>query len=284
MERWIACRLLKRQILPVIKKAKLESPVLWTSLPTAVDMCGHLGETALVYYCGDDFSALAGVDHETVNAREQELVARADLILAASEALAKRFPSTTTRLLPHGVDYDLFTKPAKRANDLPDDGRPIAGFYGSISEWLDIDLLISTIEQLPDWHFVFIGKAVIDTSRLTRFDNVSMLGERAHHELPSYSQHWTASLLPFADNPQIRACNPLKLREYLAAGRPVISTEFPALSEYSEHVHTVTDADSMTAALQLCASQPEGHARKQAVADQTWSVRADQVSDWMESL
>lgn len=268
----------------MIKKAKLESPVLWTSLPTAVDMCGHLGETALVYYCGDDFSALAGVDHETVNAREQELVARADLILAASEALAKRFPSTTTRLLPHGVDYDLFTKPAKRANDLPDDGRPIAGFYGSISEWLDIDLLISTIEQLPDWHFVFIGKAVIDTSRLTRFDNVSMLGERAHHELPSYSQHWTASLLPFADNPQIRACNPLKLREYLAAGRPVISTEFPALSEYSEHVHTVTDADSMTAALQLCASQPEGHARKQAVADQTWSVRADQVSDWMESL
>jgi glycosyltransferase involved in cell wall biosynthesis len=284
LERWIASRLLKSQIIPVLKKAKLNSPVLWTSLPTAVDMCGHLGESAVIYYCGDDFSALAGVDHKTVNAREQELISKADLILAASEKLANRFPSTTTRLLPHGVDYELFSQPAKRAHDLPNNGKPVAGFYGSISEWLDIDLLHSTIARLPDWHFVFIGKTVIDMSRLSQFDNVSLLGEKPHHELPSYSQHWTASLLPFIDNPQIQACNPLKLREYLAAGRPIISTDFPALSDYHDLVHTVSDSDSMIRALQKAKSEPTDNHKRLAVAEQTWSARAEQVSDWIERI
>lgn len=284
LERWLAARLLQSQIRPVIKKAGLQSPILWTSLPTAVDMSGRLGESALVYYCGDDFSALAGVDHSTVGEREQELVQKADLILAVSDTLTQRFPSNTTRLLPHGVDFQLFNQPAPRAHDLPDDGRPIAGYYGSISEWLDLELLQSTIAQLPDWHFVFIGKAVVDVSTLSRFNNVTLLGERPHHELPSYSQHWTASLLPFIDNPQIRACNPLKLREYLAAGRPIVSTPFPALDEYRDLVHTVTDATSMIAALQQTRLEANNEKRKLAVAEHTWAARAAQISDWMEKL
>lgn len=284
LERWLAIQLLKRQIIPVIKKAQLNSPVLWTSLPTAVDMCGQLGESAVIYYCGDDFSALAGVDHKIVNVREQELIKKADLILAASEKLTKRFPATKTQLLPHGVNYELFAKPAKRAADLPNDGKPIAGFYGSISEWLDIDLLQATISRLPNWHFLFIGKTVIDISKLSRFDNVTLLGERTHQELPSYSQHWTVSLLPFVDNPQIQACNPLKLREYLAAGRPIVSTDFPALADYQEHVQTVTDAESMVHALERSALEPLTPSRALAVADQTWSARAAQVSDWMERI
>lgn len=282
--RWLASQLLVSQIRPVIKKADLQSPVLWTSLPTAVDMSGRLGESALIYYCGDDFSALAGVDHITVEKREQELAKKADLILAASETLAQRFPASTTKLLPHGVDYQLFSKPAPRAHDLPNDGRPVAGFYGSISEWLDLELLQSTITQLPHWHFVFIGKPVVDVSGLNRFDNVTLLGERPHHELPSYSQHWTASLLPFLDTPQIRACNPLKLREYLAAGRPIVSTPFPALDEYRDLVHTVTDATSMISALEQTALEADTEKRKLAVAEHTWEARAAQISDWMEKL
>jgi len=131
--RWFAAWLLISQIIPVIKKAKLQSPILWISLPTAVDVIGKLGESALVYYCGDDFSALAGVDHDTVTQREKELVKKENLIISTSEKLYKKFPSTRSFLLPHGVDYSLFSKPAPRATDLPDDGHPIAGFYGSIS-------------------------------------------------------------------------------------------------------------------------------------------------------
>jgi len=133
LERFLATKLLQNQLLPAIAKAKLRNPILWTSLPTASDLVGKLGERATVYYCGDDFSSLAGVDHLTVSAREQELQEKADLIITASERLAERFPALKTRLLTHGVDYQLFSTPSPRATDLPADGKPVAGFYGSIS-------------------------------------------------------------------------------------------------------------------------------------------------------
>lgn len=286
--RWLATKLLVSQIKPVAQTAGLTQPVLWTSLPTAVDIAGQLDESALVYYCGDDFSALAGVDHDIVNKREQELLEKSDLILAASQNLAQRFPVKKTHLLTHGVDWSLFTKPAPRANDLPNDGRPIAGFYGSISAWLDIDLLCETISRMPNWHFVFIGKAVVDTSALKQFNNVYFLGKRSHQQLPAYSQHWTASLLPFKNNAQIRACNPLKLREYLAAGSPVISTSFPALNRYHDVVQVVTDSDGMVNALEASKLMKPLNAfsemAQKSVDNDSWSAKAEQVSQWIDSL
>lgn len=288
--RWIAVQLLLAQIKPVVKKTQLRDPVLWTSLPTAVDMAGHLNESAMVYYCGDDFSGLAGVDHHTVALREQELLAKADLIMASSELLARRSAASRTRLLTHGVDYSLFSTPTPRAADMPDDGRNIAGFYGSISEWLDLDLLQKTIAQLPDWHFLFIGKAVIDISCLTRFKNVTFLGARPHQQLPAYSQHWTAALLPFIDNAQIRACNPLKLSEYLAAGRPIISTSFPAVQAFHKS-GLVQIADNSTAMLEaLRASEHVATlpaftpVLRDKVSKHSWKARAEQVATWLERL
>ena len=285
--RWLAVKLLVSQIKPVAKVAGLIKPILWTSLPTAVDVSGHLDESALVYYCGDDFSALAGVDHETVAQREQELVKKADLILASSEKLVLDFSTKTTKLLPHGVDYSLFTTPVPRAEDLPNDGHPIAGFYGSLSEWLDIDLLCETIAQMPDWHFVFIGHSVVDTRALRQFDNVYLLGSRSHQQLPSYSQHWTVSLLPFKDNAQIRACNPLKLSEYLAAGSPIVSTPFPAVNVYSKIVQIVNGSDEMVAALLASEKMNKPkliEASRNTVVNNSWVAKAQQVSQWMDAL
>lgn len=284
LARAAARTMLTKQIRPLVRQMGLRSPVLWTSLPTAVDLAGQLDESALLYYCGDDFNALSGVDHATVAEREAELAAKADLILAASDALAARFPAHRTRLLPHGVDYELFAGPAPRAADLPQDGRPIAGFYGSISEWLDIDLIQACARQLPAWHFVFIGTPVVDVQALKRLPNVHLLGPRPHAQLPGYVQHWTASLLPFRDNAQIRACNPLKLREYLAAGRPVITTPFPALQRYAQHLHIVDGAHAMVAALDASRNAPDAPERRASVADQTWEARARQVADWLARL
>ncbi|WP_028863918.1 glycosyltransferase [Psychromonas aquimarina] len=286
--RYIAVRLLLAQIKPVIKKAGLNSPILWTSLPTAVDLAGHLNESALVYYCGDDFSGLAGVDHDTVVKRENELRGKADLILAASRHLQYSFPVSRTHLLTHGVDYSLFSTPAARAKDLPDDGRNIAGFYGSISKWLNIELLRNTIKRMPHWHFVFIGKVVVDVSRINCFENVCFLGERPHQQLPSYSQHWTASLLPFLDNAQIQACNPLKLTEYLAAGSPIICTSFPAIEPYRGLVQTANNSDAMVEALSASehlhdlAFFPD--VLRSKVVNKSWEARAAEVSKWLEAL
>ncbi len=273
---------LSRQILPKLQRADAR-PILWASLPTAVAVCGALGEAATVYYCGDDFGGLAGVDHAAVLRDEERLVAKADLIFAASPRLAAGFPAEKTLLLEHGVDFDLFSGPCASAEDLP--GGLVAGFYGALADWVDIPLLAETARRLPHWTFCFVGPVLADVAELAGLDNVVLLGPRPHHALPRYSAHWTASMLPFRDCPQIRACNPLKLREYLAAGTPVVSTAFPALMPYARHVAIAEGAADFARALERAAEEPgDASARKQAVVGETWAARARIAAEALEKL
>ncbi|KAA8667116.1 glycosyltransferase [Vibrio gigantis] len=249
LSRKLAQQMMLRQLKPIIAELNLNAPILWTSLPTAVDLCGQLGESSVVYYCGDDFSALAGVDHQTVVQHESELIDKANLIFAASQNLMNKFPKCKTHLLPHGVDVNLFSTPVPRAKDLPSNHRPIAGFYGSLSKWLDYDMIAKVTAEMPEWDFVFIGPNELNNLMLPTFDNVHYLGPKPHHTLPSYSQHWDVSLLPFIDNEQIRACSPLKLMEYLAVSTPIVTTPFPAMVPYKNHVTSVESAEQMIEAL-----------------------------------
>lgn len=253
--------------------AGLRRPVVWASLPSAVQALGTMGESAVVYYCGDDFSALAGVAHGAARAMEAELAARADLVLAASPVLAARFDPAKTHVLPHGVDVGLFGAVAPRPTDLPDDG-PVAGFYGGLAPWIDLELVAATARLLPHWRFLMIGPAQTDLSALAGVANVVLAGSRAHAALPGYAQAWTAGIIPFRDTPQIRACNPLKLREYLAAGRPVVSTDFPALDGYRDHVAVANTPEGFAAALEATMRDAGGGARQAAVAGQGWAARA----------
>lgn len=275
-----------RQLTPLIKRLQLNDPILWSSLPTAADLCGHLGESAVVYYCGDDFSSLAGVDHMTVAEHENKLIDKADLILAASSKLVSKFPQTKTHYVPHGVDTQLFSTPAPRAVDLPHPNNKIAGFYGSLSNWLDYQMIEEVCRANHDWQFVFIGPIELNTNPLPNLSNVHYLGPRPHHALPSYSQHWDVSLLPFLDNDQIAACSPLKLLEYLAAQSKVISTPFPALTPYSKHVDVVTDANSFSLALARIAMTASSHQSSSdiTISRNSWDERSQQVQQMLESL
>lgn len=274
--------LLARRLRPALAQAGISRPILWASLPSAVAAVGRLGERAVVYYCGDDFGALSGVDHAPVLEMERRLVARADLVIAASEELAARFPAAKTHLVPHGVDLGLFGAPALRAADLPE-GK-VAGFYGSISDWLDLPMLARAAAEMPDWRFVFIGPVRTDISPIEGLANVSFLGPRPHGALPSYVQHWTVSLIPFRDTPQIRACNPLKLREYLASGTPVAATRFPALTPYEGLVAAIEPGGALAPAIRAAAAASTPEARRAAVAEEGWDRRAQAVEALLARL
>ena len=278
-------RLLSRAIKPEINRSNLNNHALWISLPTAVDMVGALEESAVIYYCGDDFGALAGVDHGPVLKLEKELASKADLILAASSVIGERFNAQKTHIITHGVDYDLFSKAVSRAPEFPDKG-PGAGCYGSLADWLDIDLICEAARCLPHWTFIFIGSVSADISRLKTISNIVLLGPRKHTELTAYSQHWNASLLPFRNTKQIRACNPLKLREYLAAASPVISTEFPALDGYRDLISVVKNPSELVAALIASLDDKEANrnARRARVQDESWSSRAQAVAALIDNL
>jgi glycosyltransferase involved in cell wall biosynthesis len=271
--------LIARKVGRAAAAAGLHNPVLWLSMPSAADAIGALDHCGLVYYAGDDFAALTGVDHAAAAELEAEVAGRAGLIIAASDAIARKFPSNKTATVPHGVDLALFTTPAERPADLPDDV-PVAGFYGSIADWIDVKMVAAAARELPHWRFMMIGSVQTDITPLTSLPNVIFLGPRPHAALPGYAQHWHAGIIPFRDTAQIRACNPLKLREYLAAGRPVISTPFPALKPYAHLASTVRNAGEMVQALRdALTDQPEAAARrKRAVAAEDWVVRAAEIS------
>ncbi|MEZ5843424.1 MAG: glycosyltransferase [Hyphomicrobiaceae bacterium] len=276
--------LLGRQVRRLMHDRDIVRPVLWTSLPTALPAVGEFGERAVVYYCGDDFGALAGVDHGPVLEMEERLVARADLVLAASEVLARRFPARKTRLVPHGADIALFSTPAPRAPELPA-GVPIAGFYGALADWIDVDLIAAVARSLPRWRFVFVGPVATDVTLLATLDNVTMLGARPHASLPGFAQHWDVSLIPFRDCPQIHAANPLKLREYLAAGAPIASTPFPALRPYRDLVQIGAGEVEFRAAILAAAADKAGaEARRGRVAAESWDGRAAEVSAALDAL
>ena len=284
MARRINQTILTQQLKPLLKQNK-QRPLLWTSLPSAVDVVGKLDERATIYYCGDDFSALDGVDHHPIQQMEQELVHKSTLIITASNKLAEKFPSQKTIVLPHGVDTELFSAPAERATDLP--SGPVAGFYGSIAGWFDQALMIDTARHLPHWTFVLIGPASCNIEELLKEPNIQWLGPKPHHELPRYSQHWDVGLLPFLHNRQIEACNPLKLREYLAAGSAVVSTDFPALDGYRDLIDIRNDAGGFAQAIEhsyQSNNQQFIRMRQQRLSQESWEKQAMLLKDILQSL
>lgn len=215
-----------------------ENAVFWVSVPTAEYLLPESSEKT-VYYIGDDFSGLAGVDYKLVKPFEDKLLKRADVVLACSEALMEKFKSINPKLLSHGVDLELFSRGCYEnfiANSVP-----TVGFYGSINDWLDLDLLRNIALSRPNIRLELIGKIETDLGDLLTLPNVAHKPAVPHYELPKHVQSWNVALLPFKDCAQIRACNPLKLREYLASGTPVVSTRYKAVEQYAEQVFIADD-------------------------------------------
>ncbi len=243
--------ILKWQLKLASKKIALTDPIIWTSLPTSVDYLDIFKSAPCVYYCGDDFNNLAGVDHQLVSQKEKVLMKMSSFIFTASDKLISKFPQDKVIHIPHGVNFSLFSDQIENTPiDLPQ-GQPIAGFYGSISTWLDQDLIVKTLRALPHWNFVFIGKVDCNVDKLTRFSNVYFLGAKPHNKLPEYIQHWNVAILPFVNNKQIKMCNPLKLREYLASGTPVVTTDFNAINNYRKYLQVASENNPFYQAILL---------------------------------
>ena len=210
--------------------------VYWLSVPTAHYLVKKQPQDKVIYYCGDDFSALAGVDAQLVAPFEKQLIATADLIYVISDFLMAKMPANKAKMLSHGVSVELFSESTTKADEIKAFNAPVIGFYGSINAWLDIDLLEALAAARPDYQLVLIGHIVTNIERLLSFKNVTHIPAVSHERLASFSAHWSVSILPFVINDQIRACDPLKLKEYLAAGKPIVTTNFPAVERYASHL------------------------------------------------
>ena len=279
---------LRKQLQPYLSDD--QPTILWISLPAAADMVGICNESFSVYYCGDDFSSLAGVDHDIISQMESELVDRCDLVLTASHELAKKFPMGKTQVLEHGVDFELFSSTQPKPELMPDD--KVMGFYGQLADWVDIDLLSKVADRFPDWTLMLIGAIHTDTRDLLTKPNVLWLDAMPHKQLAGYCQHWQVAMLPFHKCEQITHCNPLKLREYLASGTQVISTRFPAAEQYNSVISLADNQEEFLTSLETLLfsdsrthKQAPEHNRKRRqqalVRDESWQARTQLVSQFI---
>lgn len=264
-------RLFARQIKRKLATDKLDHAIFITALPTAVAFYPLWQQNSWFYYCCDDFSGLANVSNEKVIHCENKLLPLVEQVIVSSKTLAQKLSNYNPVTIEHGVDVELFSMQKPRPNDLPQD-KPIVGYYGSISQWLDLDLIAYCAANNQHFNFVFIGNSEVDTADLKALDNVYFLGPKPHQELSAYLQYWQVAILPFKDNKQIHSCNPLKLREYLASGCFVVSTNFPVAKQFAKYL-CVTESKQQFSQ-NLIGYQQDTFDKKQAridcVSEQSW--------------
>jgi UDP-galactopyranose mutase len=207
----------------------LKRYLLWYYTPMALGFTRHLDPLGIVYDCMDELSAFAGAP-PALREREAELLTRADVVFTGGPSLyaAKRQRHPNVHLFPSSVDLAHFEQ-ARAVTREPTDqetiARPRLGFFGVIDERMDLELLERLAEERPEWQLVLVGPvAKIDPTSLPRRTNIHYLGPKSYPELPAYLGGWDVTLLPFARNESTRFISPTKTPEYLAAGKPVVST------------------------------------------------------------
>jgi glycosyltransferase involved in cell wall biosynthesis len=230
--RALNARLLERQVRHAMHRIGMSRPVVVSFLPAAAPVFPRLPAGLRVYYCVDEFSAFEGAG-ASIRALENALVDTSDLVVCTTRELQadKRRRHPNVALVPHGVDVDHFAGAASsslRADArLTRLGRPVLAFMGLVAEWVDQSLLVEVARRFPHATLLVIGRADVDTTALAREPNVVLLGRRPYAELPGLLAGVDVGLCAFRENDLTRAANPLKVREYLAAGLPVVSTPIP---------------------------------------------------------
>jgi UDP-galactopyranose mutase len=223
---------LRQMVDRMIVTESMRDYVLWYYTPMALDFTRHLKPSVTVFDCMDELSAFKNAPARLKDL-EKELFARADLVFTGGHSLyeVKKSQHSCVHAFPSSIDRDHFAQARIKGDpdNEPEDQKHIAhprlGYFGVVDERFDIDLLSSVSEARPEWQFVIIGPVVkIDPESLPRRANIHYLGNKPYRDLPSYLAGWDIAMLLFARNESTRFISPTKTPEYLAAGKPVIST------------------------------------------------------------
>src|SRR4051794_4055934 len=240
----------------------VERPVLWFYTPMALPLADGIDASAIVYDCMDELTAFKNPPPQ-LREREAELMRRADVVFTGGPSLyaARKDRHPNVHCFNSSVDAAHFGK-AREALPEPADQaavpRPRLGFFGVIDERFDAPLLDALAAARPDWRFVMVGPVVkIDPATLPRRPNIHYLGQRQYQELPAFLAGWDVCLLPFARNEATRFISPTKTLEYMAAGKPIVSTPLTDVAEpYGDIVYLADTAEDFVAACERALRAP----------------------------
>lgn len=279
------------QIRILQRRYKFNKPVYLYFVPTGEILTGKLNQQLSIYYIVDNFAAFDGIENDTVRLLENRALKSADLVFATAQTIIERLAISRKNILhsPHGVDVEHFQSTQNAETQLPaelsDVPRPIIGFMGSLAhDSIDIDLLARLAKRRPDWTFLLLGRQSSDVEALRQYPNIKLVEAKPYKEMPAWLKAFDVALMPFLQNELTRDLNPIKLREYLASGIPIVSTRLPAIVPYGNVISFAHSDDEWEAAIEnYLHNLGSIEARQKSVQHETWEARAKTVAEVIQT-
>lgn len=283
-------KLLRFQVKRAMRRLGFQRPINFVFNPAAAVVAGALGEQQIIYYCVDEYTQFSGVSSTSLAELEQQLLRQSDLVIVSADRLyqSKKDTNPRTVLIRHGVDFDHFRKALDSETVVPAEIRnlphPVIGFFGLIADWVDLELIAAVADKFSSGSVVLLGKATTSTSVLEQVPNVHLLGHKPYASLPAYCKGFDVALMPFRINELTLNANPLKVREYLAAGLPVVSTAIPEV-EVLGLCRIGHDRDSFIREVELALQDPGPTvARSESVRTESWEGRVGKLREYLAGL
>ncbi len=279
--------ILRYQIHWAIHKLRLKDPMIWVACPAACDTAIKMKKGLLVYQRTDRYEEYPNVDSATIAKYDQRVKANADLTIFVNSTLYNEELAQCKKAiyLDHGVDFDMFAladQDQKKPSDIACIPKPIAGYFGALDEHkLDIGFIREIIDLLPEISFVFVGKTLSKFTHLAEKKNVWLLGQKAYEQVPHYGKCFDVLILPWRKSRWTEVANPIKLKEYLALGKPLVST--PAFAELQKYLDVIYIADTPEEFAQCIKKALKENnaklidARRKTVEETSWESKAQLV-------
>ena len=282
--------LLPGQIKRAAKKIGITRPLVWVACPPGAEVAGLLGGVGLVYQRTDRYERFRGVDRALIGRYDRTLKREADLTVFCASLLYDEEGGECRRAFSadHGVDYDRFAR-AGASGEEPEDmrglGRPRVGFIGGIdSHTFDPAFFLAVAREMAEATFALVGACSLPEGWCD-LPNVHLLGQKPYEDVARCMAACDVLIMPWNRNDWIEACNPVKLKEYLAVGRPIVTTPFYELKNYRGLVRVAETPEAFARQVRAAIAEPAGvEARRARVADQTWDAKARSVIDELARL
>ena len=292
-------KLLKSQIRRIIKKCKFESPkrIVWIYHPFQIDSLGLFNEDLVVFECHDEYASLDEPLPEKlrtiIKRKEIELLKRVDIVFVTSKLLYKNKSkyNSNTFYIPNAADIEFFRKAQdpniKESDKIKGIRKPIIGYLGTIHNRTDIELLTYAAAKRPDWSFVLIGpreknyEKTETYNRFKRLPNVTLLGWISYDKLPGVLKAFDVGVIPYkTDSHFNQSVNPLKLHEYTAMGKPIVSTKIPEVYSHKDIIKIANDKNEFIDLIEQSIQEDSKEKimeRLRISEKNSWIVRVDQM-------
>jgi glycosyltransferase involved in cell wall biosynthesis len=286
---------LEAQVRKACREVGLKNPLIWVACPAAFQVARRMQRNSfLLYQRTDRYEEYSEQTREYLTTADRWLSQNADLILYVSRVLyeEERGQKSRSILVKHGVELDHFNAAKALQLGKPPDvaniKRPIVGFFGDIEDNLvDMALVGEAVRALSDVSFVFVGRVAADVGQIRNLPNIHFLGKKPYGEIPQYGAQFDVALMPLKANRYKFYSSPIKLKEYLALGLPIVSTEFPEASYYKDVLYVARHADDFINGIRE-ALQGRGvgtaESRRSRVSGDTWEQAALGIAETIRKL